>query len=232
MKRFHAALVFLFAIGLILGCAKKEEAATDVAFSTSTAPAPQSPAAAQSAPPSASASGEALLARAPSGDVVSVAVAAGPRIEIVSGGVSTTLTGETKDTGKHKYYDPSGAQLVEVKPGDSGFKVRTPDGKLLWKVKISDDKIKVSDNEENANAWSVKTGYPDKAKVVDPTEKEVGEVRFANAPSPARVRDAAGTDAWTIEGGTGSGAWGVLLMENVPMNHRAIILAELISRGR
>jgi len=232
MKRLHFVLMLLIAIGLTIGCAKKEEASTDVAFSSSTAPAPQAPAATQAAAGAVAASGEAIIARAPSGDAISIAVAAGPRIEVVSGGVSTTLTGETKDTGKHKYYDSTGTQVAEVKSSDSGFKVRTPDGKLLWKVKLSDDKIKVSDNEENANAWSVKTSYPDKAKVVDPTEKEVGEVRFANDPSPGRVRDAAGSDAWTIDGGSGSGAWGVLLMDKVPANHRAIIVAELVSRGR
>jgi len=173
-----------------------------------------------------------MIARSMTNDVVSISLSGTPRVEVVSADSTSTLTAESKDTGKRKYYDASGNQLVEVKASDSGFKVRTPDGKLLWKVKVSNDKIKVSDNEENLNAWAIKTGYPDKAKVLDPSESEAGEVRFANDPAPARVRDRSGADAWTIAAADGSGAWGVLLMSSIPLEHRAIILTELLSRGR
>lgn len=233
MRKTRFLFTAFLVLAILAACSKSEETSTDVSFTSSTAPA--APPTGQQPAPSAgaAATSDVVIARSPSGtEAVSIGLAAGPRVEIVSGGATTTLTGETKDTGKRKYYDPSGAQLVEVKSSDTGFKVRRPDGTLLWKVRISDDKIKVSDNEENANAWAVKTGYPDKAKVLDPSEAEVGEVRFARDPSPARVRTASGADAWTIEGSGGSGAWGVLLMDAVPANHRAIIIAELLSRGR
>lgn len=233
MKTSRVAVIALIAFGCLTSCSKSEDSAADVSFTSSTAQAAPAPAAAAPATNVASApAGRALLARGASGEVVSIALSAGPRVEIAAGGTTTTLTGDSKDSGKRKYYDSSGAQLVEVKPSDNGFKVRTPDGKLLWKVRISHDKIKVSDNEENQNAWSLKTGYPDKAKVLDPSEREIGEVRFAEGATPARVRTATGTDAFTIEGGGGSGAWGVLLMESVPPSHRAVIIAELLALRR
>ena len=40
---------------------------------------------------------------------------------------------------------------------DLRAKVRTPDGKLRWKVKLGDAKIKIADNEENKNPFEVKT---------------------------------------------------------------------------
>lgn len=225
-----AALVMTLSL---FACAKGEEASTDVSFSSSAAPvaAPATSPAVTGTP--ATAQGAALIARSSAGgEVVSISLPAGARVEIVSSGMTTTLTGESKDSGKRKYYDASGTQVAEVKSSDTGFKVRTPAGALLWKVRISDDKIKVSDNEENLRAWALKTGYPDKAKILDPSEAEIGEVRFAIEPSPARVRTASGSDAWTLEGGSGSGAWGVLMMESVPATHRAIIITELLARGR
>ena len=115
---------------------------------------------------------------------------------------------------------------------DDGFKVRTPDATLLWKIKLYEDKIKISDNEENRNPWVLKTGYPDKAKVLDPYESEIGVVRFATDQAPLRVRDASGNDAWIVESGPASASWGVLLMGAIPEEQKAIIIAELISRKR
>jgi hypothetical protein len=58
-----------------------------------------------------------------------------------------TLRGETRDSGKRKYHIDKGAVLFEVKPNDEGgFKLRTADGTLRWKVKVTPEKIKISDN--------------------------------------------------------------------------------------
>jgi len=235
MKQLLVTFVLLSALILALttACGKKEETATEVSFTSSGPPA--------SPTPSATASGgeattkppgdDMMLARSSSGDIVAISLD-GARVETVSGSRGLVLAAESKDTGKRKYYESSGAQLVEVKSSESGFKVRTPDGKLLWKVKISRHKSKVSDNEENLNAWAVRTDYPEKAKVLDPAENEIGEVHFAPPPGPVRVSNRSGTDVWMIAGTTGSGAWGALLMESVPLEHRAIIAAELLSRRR
>ena len=163
---------------------------------------------------------------------VIVSVDPSPQIVFTSGARATTLTTTLKDSGKRKYNSQDGVQIAEVKPSDSGFKVRTPDATLLWKIKLYEDKIKISDNEENRNPWVLKTGYPDKVKVLDPAETEIGVVRFAKEDVPLRVRGADGNDAWIVESGPASASWGVLLMGAIPEEQKAIIISELISRQR
>lgn len=133
---------------------------------------------------------------------------------------------------KRKYRRASGGpQLCEVKPGENGFKLRTGDGKLLWKVKLDDDKIKVSDNEENKNPWSLKTKYEDKVKVVDASEKELAEVRFQ--PEKTKVKGADGTELWECSSPRRrTAAFGVLVLDRIPEEHRAILMAEILARRR
>lgn len=141
------------------------------------------------------------------------------------------LVGEA--SGEKRKYRPAagGPARLEVKPGDNGFKVKTADGKLLWKVKIDDDKIKVSDNEENANPFSLKTKYADKAKVVDAAEKEIAEVRFA--ADKTKVKAADGTELWeTSSPRRRSASFGVLAIEKIPEEHRAVLMAEILARRR
>lgn len=154
----------------------------------------------------------------------------GNAIEIVlPGGVR--LLGEPAGE-KRKYRRGAGGPPVcEVKPGDAGFKLRTTDGKLLWKVKLADDKIKVSDNEENANPYSIKTKYPDKAKVVDAAEKELAEVRFG--PDKTKVKGADGAELWECRSPRRrTASFGVLVLERIPEEHRAILMAEILARRR
>jgi hypothetical protein len=141
------------------------------------------------------------------------------------------LIGEPKGE-KRKYRRASGGpQLCEVKAGDDGFKLRTTDGKLLWKVKLAEDKIKISDNEENANPWSLKTKYEDKAKVVDASEKEIAEVRFY--PDKTKVKSAAGAELWECSSPRRrTAAFGVLALDRIPEEHRAILMAEILARRR
>ena len=64
----------------------------------------------------------------------------------------------------------------EIKSNDNGFKLRTSDGTLLWKVRISEDKIKVSNNEENANAFELKAREGNRTKVFAPGDQELGDL--------------------------------------------------------
>ncbi len=154
----------------------------------------------------------------------------GNAIEIVlPGGVR--LLGEPAGEKRKYRRGPGGPPVCEVKPSDAGFKLRTTDGKLLWKVKLADDKIKVSDNEENANPYSIKTKYPDKAKVVDAAEKELAEVRFG--ADRTKVKGADGSELWVTDSPRRrSASFGVLVLEKVPEEHRAILMAEILARRR
>ena len=183
-----------------------------------------------SAPPAAAPDPNTVVVRSAGGSKSFTVVEKGGALEILlpSG---ERLIGEPKGE-KRKYRRASGGpQLCEVKAGDDGFKLRTSDGKLLWKVKLDTDKIKVSDNEENANPWSLKTKYEDKVKVVDASDKEIAEVRFH--PDKTKVKGADGAELWECASPRRrSAAFGVLALDRIPEEHRAILMAEILARRR
>jgi len=125
------------------------------------------------------------------------------------------LHGKSKGD-KRKY------ESMEVKFENSGFKVRALDGKLLWKVKIAADKIKVSNNEENANPYELKIKDA-KVKVFAPGDRFLGEVR-------ARGNYVEIGDKFRAAGTRPDAYLGVALLDGIPMPQRAVILAELAAR--
>jgi hypothetical protein len=227
MKTFTTTAALL----LLVACSRGEEApASDVGFSAqprAAAPAAATATTAQAAAPAAG--GTITLVSADGAKTITV-VSDGSRVEVsLSGG--SRFIGE-RDGDKRRYRNAAtGAAFCEVKISDTGFKVRTTDSKLLWKVKVDSDKIKVSDNEENRNPWVLKTKYDDKAKVLDPAEKELGEVKYYRDTGKAKVKDAAGSELHVSESGRMSPAFGVSLMSGVPEDYRLIVMAELLSRG-
>jgi hypothetical protein len=152
------------------------------------------------------------------------------KVSIKSGNVS--LVG-AESGGKRYYHQGTGGEAVaEIKSGDDGFKLRSPAAKLLWKVKISDDKIKIADNEEMQHPWSIKFHSDEHAKVLDAQEKEIGAVKFNAGTGKIKIKDSAEQDQYVVESGKRSVAYGVLLMKDVPEQYRDIIVAELIARGK
>lgn len=149
-------------------------------------------------------------------------------------GTKRALRGETKESGKRKYSIDGGPVVFEVKPDDDseGFKVRTPDGKLLWKVKMTPEKIKISDNEENNNPFELKMREGDRLKVVAPGDREVGNVRFDRAATKTEIESAGGVTKFMVDGSRPSRAYGVLLLDSIPEVQRYIIASEILSRGR
>ena len=118
----------------------------------------------------------------------------------------------------------------EIKSNDNGFKLRTADGKLLWKVKITDDKIKVSNNEENENPFELKAREGNRTKVFAPGDQELGNVRFDG--SKIEVENAVGKTLTTIPATRPSAAYGLLLCEGIPQDQRDLLIAEILARGR
>lgn len=141
-----------------------------------------------------------------------------------------TVRGDQKDAEKRKYSDEGGNQIAEVKAKDvDGFKVRTTDGKLLWKVKIAADKIKISDNEETQNAFEL-IKKPDGAKV-EQNEQKLGEVKFYTDRQKIKVKNAADNEIFDANTDKYSVAYGVLLLDKIPEELRYIIVAELLAKN-
>lgn len=173
-----------------------------------------------------------MIVRAADGaEVMSVRIdGASIGISMTEGGQRRELRGDPRDSGKRKYTIDGGAVTYEIKSSEGGFKLRTADGKLRWKVKIAPEKIKISDNEENNNPFELKVREGDRTKVVAPGDRELGNVRFAS--SKTEVENAAGITKYRVDDPKPSGAFGVLLLDAIPSTERAILLAEILSRGR
>ena len=171
------------------------------------------------------ASAQSLKAKTDGGDEV-VKITLGDKVKVEFG--DTVLVGKDK-SGKRKY--KSGDEVVAfVKPGDGKFKLKTKDGKLLWKVKLKADKVKISDNEEGDNAYAIKK--KDDGFNVALGDRKLGKVKFYPDDDRIKVKDADGNAVFKASAGKASGAWGVLLLKDIPEAQRFIIMAELASRGR
>lgn len=182
--------------------------------------------------PSASATTPSATATSTSSQFVGVTEENGSvTIAFTENGASRELNGEKRDTGKRKYTLGDGPVIYEVKPNDEGgFKLRTPDGKLRWKVKITPEKIKISDNEENDRPFELKVRDGNRVKVVAPGDRELGNVRFASGK--VEVENAGGKTIFGASFSKPTGAYGVLLLDGIPEYERYILIAEILSRGR
>lgn len=209
---------FLVLVLLLAACSKHERAAP-VAREKPTAAAP----AAAAAPVAATAFSD-IVNDAKGAPVVTIRGQAGGEIEIEF--KDHRLHGSQRDSGKRKYTQDGNPATLEVKPGDNGFKVRSIDGVLHWKVKIDGDKVKISDNEENKNPFELKMKEPGRVKVVGPGERDLGNVRGKD------VEDAGGAVQFRAATGGGTPAYGVLLLKDIPPNEQYVIMAELLARQR
>lgn len=185
-----------------------------------------------SPPPSAPAAASSAAAASTSSQFVGVTEEGGTvTIAFTENGAGRELHGETRDNGKRKYTLADGPVLYEVKPNDEGgFKLRMPDGKLRWKVKVTPEKIKISDNEKNDHPFELKVRDGDRVKVVAPGDRELGNVRYSSGK--VEVENAGGKTIFTANAAKPTGAYGVLLLDGIPDYERYILIAEILSRGR
>lgn len=79
---------------------------------------------------------------------------------------SSAYTSKMTKSDKKKYYDSNNNVVYEVKYKDDGFKLRTASSDLIWKIKLYDNKVKISDNEENLNPYELKITDTYTAKLV------------------------------------------------------------------
>lgn len=85
---------------------------------------------------------------------------------VTTDGSSDSYTSKMTKSDKKKYFDNNKNVVYEIKYKPDGFKLRTASSKLLWKLKLYDDKVKISDNEENLNPYEIKLTGTYKAKLV------------------------------------------------------------------
>jgi hypothetical protein len=127
---------------------------------------------------------------------------------------------------KRKYQSQEEEIVAEVKfKGEESMKLRTPDAQLKWKVKFYDDKVKISDNEENLNPYQIKFKEESRSKVYT-EDNEIGDVRFADNKIIVKGKGI----EYHIKTDKMSSAFGVMLMEASELD-KTILIAELLAKG-
>jgi hypothetical protein len=206
-----------------------EAAAKQAATSATSATAPSTTLARTASGP-ASEETSVSVKRADGAELLTINEHANGNIEIAfvaTGGAKRMLRGNKRESGKRKYSVDNGPVMFEVKPGDDlGFKLRLADGKLLWKVKVAAEKIKISNNEENQNPFELKTRENNRFKVVAPGDRELGNVR------DGAVEDASGKALFNTTSKKPSAGFGALLLSDIPEIERYILIGEIVGRGR
>jgi hypothetical protein len=146
-----------------------------------------------------------------------------------------SVTCKAHDARKSRCQAASGAAVAEIKfhaddtPGEGSIKLLSADGALQWKLRFSPEKIKISNNEENRDAWTLSLKHEDKIKVEDPRDQEVGAYRRSDGDG--KVKNLTGDTLFTIDG-AGKSAFPALLLVPVLMpRERLILAAELLAHG-
>lgn len=127
---------------------------------------------------------------------------------------------------KRKFYTNSGDVFAEIKFKDDGFKLRNPEGQLIWKIKINANKIKISDNEEMNNAYEIKKKSDLLASLIQ-NEKDIGTIELGTEQNPALIKNQQHTYFLAGPGQHISAA--ILLIDEIKPAHQYMILSQLIS---
>lgn len=142
------------------------------------------------------------------------------------GGLVLKARNPTAD--KHRYNDGADSTRLQVVVKEEGFKLYDAAGGLLWKVKFTADKIKIADNEENADPCELKLGA-DKAKVVY-RGKELGSAKFY--VDKVKVKDVENRMLYSAKTLSMSASYGLLLCGHIPARERYVLMAEILRASR
>ena len=82
-------------------------------------------------------------------------------------------------------------ETYKLKKKDLKYKLYDPNGKLRFKVKLKpeDNKIKISQMEEDPAPWSLKKKDPENKYKVKKAEKEIGKIKYYPENNKIKVKD-------------------------------------------
>ncbi|MDD3000760.1 MAG: hypothetical protein PHF29_03295 [Candidatus Riflebacteria bacterium] len=155
------------------------------------------------------------------------------KIELTDAGKERVIKGRSNKSGSYKYKEAAadGSEkmlIAEVKRKSDSFKLFDESDNLLWKVKIKEDKIKISDNEENQNAFEIVKSSAERCKVRDRAAKSIGDVKFYPDNGKLKVKTAENEEVIITKDSKNVAAPGVVLFSEIPLELRAIIINELL----
>ncbi|PKL42228.1 MAG: hypothetical protein CVV41_15755 [Candidatus Riflebacteria bacterium HGW-Riflebacteria-1] len=159
------------------------------------------------------------------------------KLEINFAGSNAVIKARSNAENRWKYKEAAdGAdekvQIAEVKLQQDSFKLVDTDEKLLWKVRIKDGKIKVSDNEDGDNSWEIKSKSADKSEIRNQAGEEIGNVKYYNDNGKLKVKNSSNNEILVSKDIKASAAPGVILFDHIPLKHRMVIISELLRMGQ
>ena len=135
-----------------------------------------------------------------------------------------------KENDKRKYRFDDEEQIacvVTYKP--ERIKIKSPDGQLLWKIKLKEGKVAVLRREEGDADFTFK--FKDDKVKVRAGEKTLGKVKLYPEKNKIKVKDAAENTLYKIRAGTLSAGYGALLLDDVSVEEQLVMVAEIMAAG-
>lgn len=150
------------------------------------------------------------------------------KIEIPKLTLTATATLDAKQTRTYQSGDGMKNEC-EVIHSDSGFKVKTQAGQLLWKVKFKDNgDIEVADNEAMNQAYRLDRKDNKKTKLME-GERVIAEVKHYPDTGKLKVKSATGKELYLAREPRKTAAIALLVCPRIAKREQAIIMTELIT---
>lgn len=135
------------------------------------------------------------------------------------------LKSKVSSSGKTKYTNRKGKVVAKVNTyaDEEKIKIKSEEGKLLWKVKWSDSELKIAQNEEMKGAFEFKK---DEAVVkIEHEGKVLGKVTTTKGNSKVVI----GKRIYKMNNDNGLVA-GLVGIEQIPLQFRMMIIREMINQ--
>ena len=135
------------------------------------------------------------------------------------------LFGILKKAEKRKYYTQNDQLRYTVKYQENDFKLNDQNEALLYKVKCYADHIKIAYNNEMDDSYRIGRSSADRIKLKR-NDEEISTLRLKMDDAFTTIKD-----RYTVRNFGNSLALGVLMMDEIPEEHKFILCAELLKKG-
>lgn len=140
------------------------------------------------------------------------------------------LHGVPKNEDKREYtLDSDQSLLLTAKSAEDSIKILAANGTLHWKVKIDGGQIKISDNDQNANAY-VLTTLSSVTRVTAPDGHLIGTVKYENGKNV--MRDGFDKVIDRMPSKLFRPGYGVILIDGISPPERFAMMCEIFDKTR
>ncbi len=140
----------------------------------------------------------------------------------------------TRDAEKYKFSMRGQEKKFKLKRKESKFKLYDQDGKLRFKVKLypGNEKLKISQKEDDPNAWALKKKIGDNKYKVKQGEENIGKLKFYPEKGKIKVKNAAESEVCTMKAKGLLASPVVALLPGLNEEDRLLLFAVLVIVGQ